>query len=145
MNKYRHIGFKMTPQRIAILDFLEGNKQHPSSMYIDRAVIKKFPTLSLATVYTTLAALKKRGNVSELTLDPDKKRYDPAPENHHHMICLSCKRIIDVPGEYQPDLPESAKRDFTIIQSHIEVRGLCADCKTDTIRTTKEAVHVRRS
>jgi len=37
--------------------------------------------MSMATVYTTLAALKQRGNVLELTVDPDKKRYDPTTEN----------------------------------------------------------------
>jgi Fur family peroxide stress response transcriptional regulator len=31
MNKYRNIGFKLTPQRLAILSYLEGNKEHPSA------------------------------------------------------------------------------------------------------------------
>ena len=80
MEKYRDIGFKLTPQRIAILDYLEGNKDHPSADDIYKAVSEKFTTMSLATVYTTLAALKERGNVLELTVDPDKKRYDPTTD-----------------------------------------------------------------
>ncbi|MGC1454926.1 MAG: transcriptional repressor, partial [Nitrospirota bacterium] len=76
MKKYRDIGFKLTPQRIAILDYIIGNKDHPSADDIYREVSKKFTTMSLATVYTTLAALKERGVVLELTMDPDKKRYD---------------------------------------------------------------------
>jgi len=129
MEKYRDIGFKLTPQRIAILEFLEGNKDHPSADDIYKAVSKKFTTMSFATVYTTLAALKKKGTVLELTVDPDKKRYDPTTEGHNHLICISCKRIVDLPGNHQLDLPESAKQNFTVIKSHIEVHGLCPKCK----------------
>jgi Fur family peroxide stress response transcriptional regulator len=129
MEKYRHIGFKLTPQRIAILDYLEGNKDHPSVDDIYKAVSKKFTTMSVATVYTTLAALKEKGNVLELTVDPDKKRYDPTTANHNHLICISCKRIVDIPGEHQLDLSEIAKQNFTVIKSHLEVHGLCPECK----------------
>jgi Fur family peroxide stress response transcriptional regulator len=129
MEKYRHIGFKLTPQRIAILDYLEGNKDHPSVDDIYKAVSKKFTTMSVATVYTTLAALKVKGNVLELTVDPDKKRYDPTTESHNHLICISCKRIVDIPGVHQLDLSEIAKQNFTVIKSHLEVHGLCPECK----------------
>jgi len=66
MNKYRKIGIKLTPQRLAILAYLEGNIRHPSANDIDQAVLKKFPTISLATIYTVLAALKKKGNCLRL-------------------------------------------------------------------------------
>lgn len=145
MEKYRHIGFKLTPQRIAILEYLEGNKDHPSADDIYKAVSKKFTTMSFATVYTTLTALKERGTVLELTVDPDKKRYDPTTKNHNHLICISCKRIVDIPGDHQLDLPESAKQNFTVIKSHLEVHGFCPECKNKKINMTKEAVHVRRS
>lgn len=145
MEKYRHIGFKLTPQRIAILEYLEGNKDHPSADDIYKAVSKKFTTMSVATVYTTLASLKERGTVLELTVDPDKKRYDPSTEDHNHLICISCKRIVDIPGDHQLDLSESAKQNFTVIKSHIEVHGFCPECKNKKIKMTKEAVHVRRS
>lgn len=131
MEKYRDIGFKLTPQRIAILDFLEGNKDHPSADDIYKAVSIKFTTMSMATVYTTLAALKARGAVLELTVDPVKKRYDPQTGNHNHLVCVSCKRIVDIPGDHQLDLPESAKQNFTVIKSHIEVHGFCPECKNN--------------
>lgn len=145
MEKFRDIGFKLTPQRIAILEYLEGNKDHPSADDIYKAVSKKFTTMSIATVYTTLAALKERGTVLELTVDPDKKRYDPTTENHNHLICISCKRIVDLPGGQRLDLPESTMRHFTVIKSHIEVHGFCPACKNKKSDPTKEAVHVRRS
>jgi Fur family peroxide stress response transcriptional regulator len=128
MEKYRDIGFKLTPQRIAILRYLEGNKQHPSAEDIYKAVSSDFPTMSFSTVYTTLAALKERGFLVELTLDPGKKRYDPDTENHNHMICIRCKRIVDINCGHQLDLSESAGHDFSVIKSHIEVHGLCSEC-----------------
>jgi len=96
MQKYKDIGFKLTPQRLAILEFLDGNKSHPSAEEIYRAVSAKFPTMSFATVYNTLETMRKREKILELTIDPDKKRFDPNPTPHHHLICIRCKRIVDI-------------------------------------------------
>jgi Fur family peroxide stress response transcriptional regulator len=127
--KYRDLGFKLTPQRIAILEFLEGNTAHPSAEDVFKGIVNRFPTMSLATVYTTLAALKNKGNVLELTLDADKRRYDPNTSAHSHFICVSCKRIFDIPGSCQAELPDSVKNDFMVIESRIEAHGFCHDCK----------------
>lgn len=145
MEKYRDIGLKLTPQRLAILQYLEGNKEHPSAEDIYRAVHRKYPTMSLATVYSTLSALKDRGSVLELTLDPDKKRYDPDTGLHNHLICISCRRIVDIPGAYRIDLPESARQDFAITESHVEFYGFCPRCKKVKDKSTREAVNVRRT
>ncbi len=145
MDKYRDIGLKLTPQRLAILRYLEGNKEHPSAEDIYRAVHKKFPTMSLATVYSTLSALKMKGSVLELTLDPDKKRYDPDTGLHSHLMCISCRRIVDIPGAYRVDLPESASQDFANTKSHVEFYGFCPSCKKEKNKPIKEAVNVRRS
>ncbi len=145
MEKYRDIGLKLTPQRLAILQYLEGNKEHPSAEDIYRAVHRKYPTMSLATVYSTLSALKDRGSVLELTLDPDKRRYDPDTGLHNHLICISCRRIIDIPRAYRIDLPESARQGFAITESHVEFYGFCPGCKKTNNKSTKEAVNVRRT
>ena len=129
MHKYKDIGFRLTPQRVAILEYLDGNKHHPSAEEIYTAILGTFPTMSLATVYTTLAALKKMGKVRMLTIDPGKKRYDPDTLSHGHMICISCKRIIDLEGDVQHALCDAATRDFTVITSSIELSGVCPNCK----------------
>ncbi|HYA86625.1 MAG TPA: transcriptional repressor [Nitrospirota bacterium] len=131
--KYRNLGFKLTPQRIAILNYLEGNNRHPSAEDIHRAVAKKFPTLSLATVYTTLGALKEKGRVLELTIDPGKKRYDPETAKHNHLICVSCKKIIDIPASNPIDFPEASRQDFSIIESHVQYYGHCPECKNHNV------------
>ena len=144
MGNYRDIGLKLTPQRLTILDYLQGNKSHPSAEDIYRAVHDRFPTMSLATVYSTLTALKGKGYVIELALDPDKKRYDPQTGPHNHLMCISCKRIVDVPGECRLDLPEGERQDFVVFESHVEFYGLCPKCKREK-KTAEEVVNVHRS
>ncbi len=145
MEKFRHLGIKLTPQRLAILQYLEATRDHPSAEDIYRVLHKKFPTMSLATVYNALSTLKGKGGVLELTLDPERKRYDPNTGHHDHLICLSCRRIIDIPNARGIDLPESARQDFAVVESHVEYYGICSRCRKKSDKPTKEAVHVRRS
>jgi Fur family peroxide stress response transcriptional regulator len=123
------IGIKRTPQRLAILDYLVGNTAHPSAEEIFRAVSKKYHSMSFATVYNTLKTLTQSGTVRELTIDPDRKRYDPDTTHHHHLICLTCRKIADMPGEIAVDVPRGVARDFTVIGSHVEFYGHCTACR----------------
>ncbi len=127
-DRYRGLGSKMTPQRMAILDYLTGNTSHPSAEDVFRAIRRTFPTLSFATVYNTLDALKKRGMLRELTGDPAKKRFDPDPTPHHHLICTRCRRIVDVRAGYRLQVAERDRAGFEITGSHIEFLGICPAC-----------------
>jgi Fur family peroxide stress response transcriptional regulator len=131
MEKYRDSGLKLTPQRLAILEYLDGNKEHPSAEDVYKAVSRKFPTMSLATVYNTLTTLKQRGLVRELTMDPAKMRFDPQPTPHHHLICTHCRRIIDIHTRLRINLPEMEQEGFEIIGNHVEFYGRCPKCKNN--------------
>jgi Fur family peroxide stress response transcriptional regulator len=137
-DNYKGIGIKLTPQRIAILECLEGNTKHPSAEDIYHKVSGKFPTMSLATVYNTLDTLKKLGKLSELKVDADKKRFDPNIKPHHHLICLKCRKVHDIHIDFDPPIPQKQKKGFRITGNHIEFYGICRDCngrrpvKTDT-------------
>jgi Fur family peroxide stress response transcriptional regulator len=122
--------FKRTPQRLAILDYLEGNTSHPSAEEIHRAVSKKYRSMSVATVYNTLNALAKAGFLRELTIDPRRKRYDPDTSRHHHLICVRCHKIVDIPVWIAVDLPGDIARNYTLLGNHIEFYGHCSPCKT---------------
>lgn len=130
MEKYRHLQLKLTPQRIAILKYLEGNKKHPSAEDIYKAVTKEFPTMSFATVYNTLEALKTRGNVQELKIDSGKKRYDPDTSKHHHMICTKCSHIVDIFKDFRITLPENLANGFEVMSNSIEFFGICEKCRS---------------
>lgn len=129
MDRYRGMGLKLTPQRLAILEYLDGNTDHPSAEDIYKIVSKKYPTMSFATVYNTLGALKQRGHLRELTIDPNKKRFDPNPKPHHHLMCVRCKKTVDIHNELKISLPPRANSNFEIIGHHIEFYGICPICK----------------
>jgi len=129
VERYKHTGMKLTPQRLAILTYLEGNTAHPSAEDIFRVVSRKYRSMSFATVYNTLNMLSRAGTVRELTIDPDRKRYDPNTSLHHHLICVSCKKIVDVPDRIPVRFPNSAAAGFAVLGSHIEFYGQCAACR----------------
>jgi Fur family peroxide stress response transcriptional regulator len=129
MEKYRDLQIKLTPQRLAILSYLNGNKSHPSAEDIYKAVQKQFPTMSFATVYNTLEALKNKGTVQELKIDSAKKRYDPDNTVHHHLICNKCRSIIDIRKDFNLSLPDDLTEGFDVLGNSIEFFGLCSNCK----------------
>ncbi len=126
---YRDLGLKLTPQRLAVLEVLEGNTTHPSAEDVYRAVRIRFPTMSFATVYNTLETLKRRGRIIELTADPVKKRFDPNTTPHHHAICSCCSRIVDVMEEIRLETAGAAFSGFKITGHHVEFIGICPDCQ----------------
>ncbi len=131
LEKYRSKGLKLTPQRLAILEYLDGNTSHPTAEDIYRAVKKKYPTISFATVYNTLQALLRIGEIMELTIDPERRHFDPNTTPHHHVICTECGRIGDVFVDYSDKLrlPENITEEFTITSIHIDFYGVCRHCK----------------
>lgn len=129
MEKYRDLHIKLTPQRLAILSYLSGNKTHPSAEDIYKAVQKQFPTMSFATVYNTLEALKNKGSVQELKIDSSKKRYDPDVRTHHHLLCVNCKAIIDIHKDFKLNLSDDMTEGFDVLGNSVEFYGVCRKCR----------------
>jgi Fur family peroxide stress response transcriptional regulator len=121
--------FRMTPQRMAVLEALEGNRKHPSAEDLYRDVRKIVPTITLATVYNILEMLKNKGSVRELNVDPKRKRYDPDTVLHHHMICRGCGMVSDVHKSFELALSAEEKKGFRIEDNHIEFYGTCPRCR----------------
>lgn len=130
MDKLRGLGLKLTPQRIAIMQYLDGNTEHPSADFIHRALNQKYPTMSMATVYNTLETLTKQGYLRELTIEPQKKRFDANTKHHNHLMCMTCRKIWDVHGEINVRMPPEEQGDFEIIGHHIEFYGRCPTCNS---------------
>ena len=130
IEKYKGKGFKLTPQRLAILKYLEGNTSHPTAEDIYRAIRKEHPTVSFATVYNTIEALSKRGELMEITIDSLRKHFDPNPTPHHHTMCTVCKKLGDVFVDYSEAirLPSYIADGFHVTGNNIDFYGVCADC-----------------
>ncbi len=121
-------GFKMTPQRRVIINFLEKAKSHPTAEDVFCAVNKRFPMTSRATVYNTLNWLKTVGMLRE-RFEGEKIRYDPNCERHHHFICGNCGKIEDVDSEMIKDVGAINLPGRHLIESYeITVRGRCGKC-----------------
>ncbi|MCK4911405.1 MAG: transcriptional repressor [Thermodesulfovibrionales bacterium] len=119
---------KMTPQRVAIMDFLDGNQAHPSADDIFSSVRKRFPSMSFATVYNTLERLRGEGQLMEVSIDPARKRYDPDTRPHHHIICSGCGAVADIHREFDLSVPQEERGGFSIDSNHVEFYGLCPKC-----------------
>lgn len=120
--------FKLTSQRMAILEFLRDNKTHPSAEDIYKSVKEKTPHVSLATVYNTLEMLERLGLISELTIKSKKRRYDPNTLLHHHFMCLKCNRVIDINETININMVEQISNSFTIVNYEIDLYGYCDKC-----------------
>ncbi len=135
--KYRQLGLKLTPQRLAILEFLEGNTTHPSADEIYQHVAQRFPSMSFATVYNTLDALRRKGQILELCIDPNKKRFDPNPVPHHHIFCTRCHKIVDVDHDYKIELNSEESKGFKVMGCNIVFWGLCPECQKEELSQEK--------
>ncbi len=130
--KFAVAGIRVTPQRLAILEYLDGNTDHPSAEDIFSAVKHRHPGISFATVYNTLETLKRVNGVRELKIDATRRRYDPNPRAHHHLICGDCGMIVDIHADYQLAVPAEVSASFDVTGNHVEFFGICHPCKKRT-------------
>ena len=96
VERLKEKGIVPTPQRLAVAEFLEDNTAHPTADEIYRKLRKKYPTISQATVYTSLEVLKQAGEIIELTIRREKVCFDPNTQPHHHFFCRKCNRVLDI-------------------------------------------------
>jgi Fur family transcriptional regulator, peroxide stress response regulator len=132
LSKLKRHGFRMTPQRVAILTILADSKEHPSVEEIYKAVKIKFPTTSLATVYNTISLLKELNEVLELGFPDGSNRYDGnKPYPHPHVICTKCKKIMDPELVHLGEISEemSMKTGYKIFSHRLDFFGLCPKCQ----------------
>lgn len=123
-------GLKATPQRVEIIKFLSSTKLHPSAEEIYSYIKEKFPTVSFATVYNTLVTLKNTGDVKELSIDPERKRFDMDLRPHNHFFCKKCKKVYDVFDSSTEGEIKIEKIDEHIVEEiSLYYTGICKDCK----------------
>jgi Fur family peroxide stress response transcriptional regulator len=130
--KLKETGFRITPQRLAILKILSESVGHPSAQAIYEKVKLDFPTTSMATVYKTLAVLKALEEVLELEFSGDFNRYDgKIPFPHPHLICIKCKKIVDPALGGIEDITQKlmAETGYTISRHRLDFYGLCPECR----------------
>jgi len=131
IKKLRSQGFKLTPQRLAVIKYMLGNKNHPSALTIHKDLRRRYPSLSFSTVYNTLSVLEEIGEVMPIYVFSDHLNYDSSVEPHMHLFCDECKRIHDIfPAEAgEVRLPAGEMSGHLIRSSQVVLRGICKDCR----------------
>jgi len=120
---------KATPQRLAILNLLNGHT-HPTIEEIYDEIKKIFPSISLATIYKNINTLKDAKIVTELN-PGGKLKYDINISPHFHGVCKNCGKIVDY---YDESLMKECikniedKTSQKIFGIDITVYILCDDC-----------------
>lgn len=122
----------LTPQRMAIGEFLSRSEGHPTVDEIHMAIQRRYPTMSVATVYSTLELLKELGEVQELSI---RKRgracFDANPHLHHHLLCRKCGKILNIEVDYPSGCPIIAKEGVNgckVEEVQAYLYGICSEC-----------------
>lgn len=123
-------GIKVTPQRLEIFLEVIDSEDHPSAEDVFRAVRARLPTISLDTVYRTLATFDRYGLISKVHFFEDRARFDPNTKHHHHMVCTQCKRVMDFqwPELEHTSLPAETEQWGHVHAKHLQVLGTCSEC-----------------
>lgn len=131
--RLRSVGLTPTIQRMAILEFLEKTRTHPTADEVLCHVRKRFPTVSRATAYNTLEALTQAGVILRITVEPGVVRYDADTGPHAHFRCRLCGTVLDLPLDREPDLSACAN-GHCIESVRTYAYGVCRGCHETAAR-----------
>jgi Fur family transcriptional regulator, peroxide stress response regulator len=120
----------LTVQRRAILQAILGREDHPTADQIHAQIQTQLPDVSRTSVYRILEMLVGTGMITKVCHPGSAARFDPKLRRHHHLVCLSCERIIDIeePRLDNLPLPNVRAHGFRINDYHIHFRGVCVQC-----------------
>lgn len=126
---------KITPQRVAIYRALIQSGQHPTADLMFRTVKKEFPNISFDTVNRTLLTFADIKVVEVVEVFGGPKRFDPNLNDHHHMHCMACGRIIDFQFDRYArlEVPKKVARTFKVISRRVVLKGLCETCTSESV------------
>jgi len=139
--RFRKFGYKMTQPREIILDVFSRAKKHLSAEDIYMEVYKIYPGIGLTTIYRNLDILINMGMISRHDFGDGRSRYeligDLKSKHHHHLVCLSCGKIIDYSDFIDEEIKLfdklekvlSEKHNFKINYHQVGFYGLCDRCK----------------
>ena len=128
----KQLNLRMTRQRKVIIEELRKVDTHPSADEVYEMVRKRLPHISLGTVYRNLEILSAKGEIQKLELGCTLKRFDGIAENHYHIRCLHCDRVVDAPADFDVTVNHDFKNatGYKIMGHKLEFIGICPDCQT---------------
>jgi len=129
----RQQGYKLTPQRRAVLKVIARSHEHLTPAAICEKVRQERPSIGLVTIYRTLEILTKLELICEVHIGGRCRSYlmRRPSAHHHHLVCAECGAVVDFAdcnlGELEQRL--SQETGFEIESHLLEFLGRCSDCK----------------
>jgi Fur family ferric uptake transcriptional regulator len=128
----RRHGLQVTAQRLAVLRAL-SDRPHSTADDIDKVVRAQIGAISRQAVYDVLGALTDKGLLRRIQPAGSPARYENrVGDNHHHLICRTCNRMVDVDcavGE-TPCLTAADDSGYEIDEAEVTYWGRCPECAT---------------
>jgi len=123
----RDHGLRITPQRLAICALLLAEPAHTTPQQACEALRNRFPTLSLNTVYLTLAQFESSGLLQRFQAG-GRTIFDSNTAPHDHVCCTGCGTIRDIPEPDRARIPLSLSQ-WKISGESRTWTGTCPDCQ----------------
>ena len=124
-------GTRPTRQRRAVAAAMQSFDDFRSAQEIHDLLRKAGENVGLSTVYRTLQALAEVGEVDMLRTEEGEAVYRRCSgRHHHHLVCRSCGRTVEVEGPTVERWADSvaARHGFTAVSHTLEIFGTCPDC-----------------
>ena len=127
----RSAGIRRTHQRMEIFAELAKATDHPTPEILYRRLLRRLPTVSLDTVYRTLATLARHNLVQKVETVQSQVRFEAVAIPHHHLICRECGEIRDFPWSFfdTTRLPMEANSWGTVERKSAVLTGICDKCR----------------
>ena len=126
----REHGIPVTAQRLAVMRAV-AERQHATADAIAEDVRASIGTISKQAVYDALGLLVKRGLIRRIQPAGSPTLYeDRIGDNHHHLICRSCGKTVDVDCAvgHAPCLTAEEEHGFRIDEAEVIYWGVCPEC-----------------
>ena len=126
----RKHGLQVTAQRIAVLRAV-SRRPHCMADEVTEDVRAEIGAISRQAVYDALGMLAEKGVIRRIRPAGSPSRYeDRVGDNHHHLICRTCGKTVDVDcavGD-APRLTAAAAAGYQIDEAEVIYWGTCPDC-----------------
>jgi Fur family ferric uptake transcriptional regulator len=126
----RERGIQVTAQRLAVLRAVAG-QPHITAEAVAEVVRTEIGAISLQSVYDALALLVAEGLIRRIQPAGSPARFeDRVGDNHHHLICRTCGRVVDVDCATgsAPCLAAADDRGYEIDEAEVAYWGRCPEC-----------------
>ena len=126
----REHGVQVTAQRLAVLRAV-AEQPHSTAADIDAVVREEIGAVSLQAVYDSLSVLAERGIIRRIQPAGSPARYEGrVGDNHHHLICRDCGRMVDVDCAVgaAPCLTAADASGYEIDEAEVIYWGRCSGC-----------------